>query len=86
MHNRFGFHVVQEEEARRDLSRNDESELPGNRRRIPSPEQAVLQASVGHVFVHEAAVLRACTQKEDNVWVPDATQKPNLPAGKLQRN
>lgn len=78
MYKRFRLCLVKEQEACGNLSSNAEPMLPRDDRRIPSSEQAIIKASVGHILIDKATVFRTGTQKQDHVRMSNAAQYLNL--------
>jgi hypothetical protein len=78
VHERLWLHLVQVQQAAGDFHGDLEAELPRQRWRAGMAEEAVLEAAVGHVLVHKAAVLGARAHQVHHVRVPDVVQQVNL--------
>jgi len=78
VHERLGLHLVQVQQAARDLHGDPEPELPWQRRRAGVAEEPLLQAAVRHVLVHQAPVLRARSDQVHHVPVTNVVQQLNL--------
>jgi len=60
-----------EEDQRGANIRNDAgAQLPTKRFRIVLASQAVIQASIGHVFIDKSLILLASSYKSNKVWMP----------------
>lgn len=71
--------AVQEGQPARHLEDDADSDVPGERPRpLSAEEQAVLDAAVLHVLVHQAAALRAGPQQHQQVRVPQLAENLHL--------
>jgi hypothetical protein len=69
--------MVQEQQPYHDLGHDVELVVPRDDQAIDvsaAVEEAVVEATVGHLLIHEASKFRACTEKEHHVGVADAVE------------
>jgi hypothetical protein len=60
-----------EEDQRAANIRNDAgAQLPAKRFRIVLASQAVIQASIGHIFIDKSLILLTSSYKSNQVWMP----------------
>jgi hypothetical protein len=61
---------MEEDQCRANIGNDAGAQLPTKRFRIVLASQAVIQASIWHVFIDESLIFLASSYKSNQVWMP----------------